>query len=318
MRFSVIIPSYNKAAAIGHAIESVLNQTFQDFELIVVDNNSTDGSMAILRKIQSNKFICYQEPQQGVSYARNTGWNKANGEYICFLDADDTYEPQNLEKLNQLIELYPNAGIYANRYKMVAMDGSTKMQSINAAWLNGNQYVLNNFFEAFVAKQLPVNTNTVCVSKRLLTKHLGFDPRLTVGEDIDLWARLFVDAPVIIGDYIGSTYYLNSENRSIEKLHLQSYQLLLKKFDDLFKFHPNLKPHKHAFDAFIGYMVFGIAFACIKAGNTVDAKRWLADTRLLAYPKKKSIALLQVMKHLPNSINQLILTWLRKVGKLNV
>jgi hypothetical protein len=139
-----------------------------------------------------------------------------------------------------------------------------------------------------------------------------------VGEDLDLWARLFVDAPVIIGDYIGSTYYHNASNRSIENLHLESYQLLLKKFEDLFNCHPNLKPYKQEFDAFIGYMVFGVAFACVKAGNQTEARKWLADNRIMSYPHKKNVLLLNILKFLPNALNQAILLLLRKIGKLNV
>jgi len=318
MRFSVIIPSYNKGTSIKRAIDSVLTQTFQDFELIVVDNNSTDQSLEAIGKIRSEKLFVYHERQQGVSYARNTGWQKANGEYICFLDADDIYEPQNLERLNQLILDNPGAGLYANKYKLISIQGKEQVQTLNPAWMDGNRYVLNNFFEAFVNGQVLVNTNSVCISKKSISKHLGFDPRLTVGEDIDLWARLFLESNVVIGDYIGSVYHLNAENRSIKHLHLQSYHLLLKKFDDLYNSCPNLKPFAQEFHAFMGYIVFGVAFACLRSGQKVEAKKWLQDKRLRGYPKKKSILFLKLMQFLPNQVNQLLLQLLRSLGWVNV
>ncbi len=318
MRFSVIIPSYNKGTSIRRAIDSVLTQTFQDFELIVVDNNSTDQSLETIGKICSEKLFVYHERQQGVSFARNTGWGKANGEYICFLDADDIYEPQNLERLNQLIIDNPGAGLYANRYKLLSIQGKEQVPTLNPTWMDGNKYILNNFFEAFVNGQMLVNTNSVCISKETISKHLGFDPRLTVGEDIYLWARLFLESTVVIGDYIGSVYHLNAVNRSIKHLHLQSYTLLLKKFEDLFNCHPNLKPYAKDYQAFVGYIVFGVAFACLRSGQKVEAKKWLQDNRLLGYPKKMSILFLKLMQYLPNQVNQLMLQLLRSIGRVNV
>ncbi len=318
MRFSVIIPSYNKGTSIKRAIDSVLNQTFQDFELIVVDNNSSDQSLETIGKIRSEKLFVYHERQQGVSFARNTGCSKANGDYICFLDADDIYEPENLERLNQLIIDNPSADLYANRYKLISIQGKEIQPTINPAWMDGNKYILNNFFEAFVNGQMPINTNSVCISKKSLSKHLGFDPRLTVGEDIDLWARFFVDNNVIIGNYVGSIYHLNAENRSIKHLHLQSYHLLLKKFDDLYNSCPNFKPFAKEFHAFMGYIVFGVAFACIRSGQIHEARSWLEDIRLKGYPKKSSIFLLQLMQYLPNGINQLILQLLRRLRLVNI
>jgi hypothetical protein len=123
---------------------------------------------------------------------------------------------------------------------------------------------------------------------------------------------------VIIGNYVGSVYHLNAENRSIKHLHLQSYALLLKKIEDLFNSHPNLKPYENSFHAFTGYIVFGVAFACIKAGQISEAKGWLKDKRLNAYPQKNSIMLLQMMQYFPNGLNQVILQILRSIGKVNV
>jgi glycosyltransferase involved in cell wall biosynthesis len=318
MRFSVIIPSYNKANAIGRAIESVLNQTFQDFEIIVVENNSSDNSLEVIKSIASEKITLAFEKQQGVSYARNTGWRMASGEYICFLDADDTYEPRNLYELNLLIKKFPNAGIYANRFKMIDVRGEVKLQVLNKDWLLGNCFIHNNFFEAFVLGQMPVNTNTVCISKRHLNKQLGFDPRLTYGEDIDLWARLFLDKAVIIGEYYGSTYYQNALNRSIEKSHLESYKLLLNKFEDLYQYHPSLKSYKGPFEAFKGYVVFGVALDCLKKGDTAAAKEWLADSRIEHYPKQKSVMLLRFFSRMPNAINKLFFMLIKKIGLVNV
>lgn len=318
MRFSVIIPSYNKANSIGRSIESVLNQTFQDFEIIVIENNSTDDSVEVIKSFQSEKVILINEKQQGVSYARNSGWRMASGDYICFLDADDTYEPRNLFELDILIKKFPKAGLFANRYKIVDVRGEQKEVYIHPNWLLGNCYVHNNFFEAFVLGQMPVNTNSVCVSKRLLSKSLGFDPRLTTGEDIDLWARLFVDKQVIIGDYVGSVYWHNAENRSIKKLHIDSYKLLISKFDDLFFYHPSLKKYEQMYEQFIAYLMLGVGLSCLLASDRDNAKEWLQNKRLKAYPQQFKVRLLKVLVHMPNFINHILFYILRKIKLLNL
>lgn len=318
MRFSVVIPSYNKANSIGRAIESVLNQTFQDFEIIVVENNSKDNSLEVIKSFDSDKIVLIHEKQQGVSFARNTGWRSASGNYICFLDADDTYEPRNLYELDILIKKFPKAGIYANRYKIVDIRGQVKDVSIQQDWLIGNCYIHNNFFEAFVIGQMPVNTNTVCIARNVLSKSLGFDPRLTTGEDIDLWARLFADRQVIIGDYVGSVYWHNAENRSIKKLHLDSYRLLINKFDDLFFYHPSLKKYESEFQKFIAYLMLGVSLSCVQSGEFLAAKDWLGNKRINIQPFKKKVFLLRIMSYLPNFFNQLVLSLLRQMKLLNV
>jgi glycosyltransferase involved in cell wall biosynthesis len=318
MRFSVVIPSYNKANSIGRAIESVLNQTFQDFEIIVVENNSTDNSLEVIKSFDSDKIVLIHERQQGVSFARNTGWRTASGNYICFLDADDTYEPRNLYELDILIKKFPKAGIYANRYKIVDIRGQAKEVSIQQDWLLGNCYIHNNFFEAFVIGQMPVNTNTVCIARNVLSKSLGFDPRLTTGEDIDLWARLFADRQVIIGDYVGSVYWHNTANRSIKKLHLDSYRLLISKFDDLFFYHPSLKKYEMVFSQFIAYIMFGVGLSCLLAGEKGQAKEWLQNKRLKVLPNQNKLRLLKIMAYLPNFFNQMLFSMFRRLKLLNI
>lgn len=115
MRFSVIIPLYNKAPYIGKALQSVLEQTFDDFEIIVVDDGSTDDSYSVAKAVletSERPFKLIHQENAGVSTARNKGVAASSGEYICFLDGDDWWAPTFLEKMDELIQDYPEAGIY--------------------------------------------------------------------------------------------------------------------------------------------------------------------------------------------------------------
>ena len=99
--FSVIIPTYNRADTIQASIKSVLNQTFENHELIVVDDGGTDNTEKIVTGFQDNRIKYIYQPNSGVSQARNTGAAHARGRYLLFLDSDDSFTPQYLEKLNE-------------------------------------------------------------------------------------------------------------------------------------------------------------------------------------------------------------------------
>ena len=116
-RFSVIIPIYNKEKDVETTIKSVLNQTYIDYEVILVDDGSTDNSLDIVNAIEDDRIQIFTKQNEGVSKTRNYGITKAKAEYIAFLDADDYWYPNHLENLNFLITTYPNHNWFASAYE---------------------------------------------------------------------------------------------------------------------------------------------------------------------------------------------------------
>ena len=116
MKFSVVIPLYNKEHYIEKTIRSVLDQTCTDYEVIVVDDGSKDNSLALARRFESDRVRVIPQENQGVSAARNTGILNANGEFICFLDADDEWRPDYLATIDSLTERYPESAIFVTAY----------------------------------------------------------------------------------------------------------------------------------------------------------------------------------------------------------
>ena len=114
-RVSVIIPAYNAASFIGEAIESILAQSFQDFEIIVVDDGSTDGTAEAVKRFPQVRLI--EQPHSGISTARNTGILAANGELIAWIDADDRWTKDKLEKQVDWLDKHPETGIVFTRYR---------------------------------------------------------------------------------------------------------------------------------------------------------------------------------------------------------
>ena len=187
MRFSVIIPLYNKAPYVKKALDSVLSQTFKDYELIIVDDGSTDESYLIAKESVEGTKVNYsliQQENAGVSTARNNGVAASKGDYICFLDADDWWAPTFLEKMNLFIDDYPDAGIYGTNYYYVK-NGRQRVCVTTAK----TGYI--NYCKVYAEKlQMPLTSISVAIPRYTFDEFNGFRPQLKLGEDFDLWIRI--------------------------------------------------------------------------------------------------------------------------------
>ena len=208
MKFSIVIPLYNKGPYISKALSSVIEQTFRDFELIVVDDGSTDDSFKVAQSVLKNANIRYQLIRQenaGVSMARNNGAMVTSGDYICFLDADDWWAPSFLERMDWLINEYPDAGIYGTNYYYVK-NGRQRICVTDTK----TGYI--NYCRSYAEKlQMPLTSISVAIPRDVFQSSGGFKPHLKLGEDFDLWIRValfnkvaFLDEPL--------AYYFQDSN----------------------------------------------------------------------------------------------------------
>lgn len=211
MKFSIIIPLYNKAPYIRKALESVLAQTYTDYEVIVVDDGSTDDSYAIADKIVreamgnglwaideetnrqspiTNRLMLLKQQNAGVSAARNNGVAQSHGDYIAFLDADDWWEPTFLEKMLQLIEDYPEAGLYASNY-IYYKPGKTRVavNNIETGYFNYPK-------SYYKGGAMPVTSISVVIPRDVYNEMRGFPLGIKLGEDFLLWAKIALQYPV--------------------------------------------------------------------------------------------------------------------------
>ncbi len=207
MRFSVIIPLYNKAPYIRKALESVWSQTFRDFELIVVDDGSSDDSLSVAKDVIAgsgiNARLIHQE-NAGVSSARNNGVSASHGDYICFLDADDWWAPSFLSRMDWLINEYPDAGIYGTNYYVVK-NADCRV----ALHIPSSGYI--NYCDCYRKMQMPLWTGAVCIPKSVFSEMNGFKRHLKLGEDFDLWIRIALRAKVAYLDEPLAYYYQDSD-----------------------------------------------------------------------------------------------------------
>jgi glycosyltransferase involved in cell wall biosynthesis len=192
MRFSVIIPLYNKAPYVAKAIQSVLAQGFTDFELVIVDDGSKDDSAEIAEKIIENQSNCYliRQENAGVSMARNNGVAASRGDYLCFLDADDWWEPAFLEEMSKLIEEFPDAGIYGTNYTIVnETKHKTRMAPIGVEEGFRKGYI--NYCQVYSKTQaMPLTSISVAIPRLVFEEMKGFPQGIKLGEDFLLWIHI--------------------------------------------------------------------------------------------------------------------------------
>lgn len=188
---SVIIPLYNKEAGIATALRSILEQTYQDFEVVVVDDGSTDDGATIVEQHSDPRIRLIRQANAGVSAARNRGIEKAKGEYVAFLDADDEWMPGFLTEIVALQEAYPDCKAQATNYVFNSR-GVKSPTILRKLPFKGERGILTNYFEVASCSHPPVCSICVCIERKLLQDIGGFPIGIKSGEDLLTWARIAV------------------------------------------------------------------------------------------------------------------------------
>jgi len=180
-KVSIIIPTYNQSQYLEEAIESVLNQTYKNIEIIIVDDGSTDNTSEVVKSFD-NKIIYIQQKNKGASGARNTGIKKANGQYIAFLDADDMWLKNKLEKQIEFIQNNPEIGLLGTGcYQMIDMSKMIHKKIFPAK---------NEILQKDLIKYNPFIQSSVMIKKDVFNHIDLYDEKFKESEDYDLWLRI--------------------------------------------------------------------------------------------------------------------------------
>ncbi len=210
---SVIMASYNAARWIKDAIQSVRSQTLKDWELIVVDDASTDGSVDIVQSFAKLdpriKVVALEKNSGTASVPRNVGLSLAEGKYICFLDADDIYHPKRLELAASIFGQYPDVNIVINDFIRFSKNiyepiGPPHFEHILRVWPSGEYWnkkaskIWIADYEAFrlsVVYACPAHTSSITIDSEFIgDKKPRFNENMSIYEDIDLWLRIMQEA----------------------------------------------------------------------------------------------------------------------------
>ena len=206
---SVVIPLYNKEALIGRTLESVLAQSYHDFEVVVVDDGSRDGSAAVVESFDDPRIRLIRQENAGVSAARNRGIAEVRGEFIALLDADDIWRENYLQTQFELTQKYPQCEVFATDYCFSNSKGVEKATIIRKLPFDGEDGILTNYFEVASCSHPPLWTSAVMVRKGAIESIGGFPVGIKSGEDLITWARLSAKYQIAYSRFVGAVFMEN-------------------------------------------------------------------------------------------------------------
>ena len=240
--FSIIIPTYNRAAFITKAIKSVLEQTYNDWELIIIDDGSTDNTKDVIKQFEDVRINYFFQKNQERSSARNNGIKKSKGKYICFLDSDDYYLNNRLQLLyNEINKLdHPTALLYTE------ISFESQNQILPKTELSNKNF--KNHFDFII--QATIGVPQTCISKEILLKH-NFNIQFNLGEDLELWLRIVQEYPLLFLPNQNTVVAIDHDDRSVNEkknnpgvYQLKLFNFIFKKEHPGFNINANLKKEK--------------------------------------------------------------------------
>lgn len=210
---SVVIPVYNKELSISKTIHSVLNQTFTDYEIVVVNDGSTDNTLKSITAIQDSRIRIINKENGGVSSARNLGIEKAQYEWIALLDGDDLWEKCHLENINNVITSFQNVKVICTGFSLANSNGTIlkKYNVVNDGF--------GNYFDYSLKYGFITHSSAIAFKKELYDVNTKFRTDLTLGEDTEMWEKLARKTEFYFIKQITSFYINDSENKAIFKKH---------------------------------------------------------------------------------------------------
>lgn len=288
---SVVIPIYNGEKTIKETIISVLNQTFADFELIIINDGSDDATLEIVQNIKDPRIQVFSYANAGLSASRNRGVAKAKGEFISFIDADDLWTPNKLELQLKALQDHPQAAVAYSWTDWIDQSGQF-LRAGGHITVNGNAYeklLIRDFIES--------GSNTL-IRKQALDEVGGFDPSVTPPEDWDMWLRLAEKYEFITVEEPQVLYRIspNSASFDVEKMEAGS----LKVIERVFTQSPELAHLKQATLASrYNYLTFKALGGHLNRKNGLTAARFLLqavkyDLSLLGRTKMMLIVLAKI------------------------
>lgn len=292
---SVIIPTYNRAHLVGRAIQSVLNQTFQDFEIIVVDDGSTDNTEEVVRAFNDPRIhYIRHKGNYGASAARNTGIRVAKGEYVAFLDSDDEWSPTKLElQVRAFRALDDSYALVFGCIEHVDEEG--------VPIAIGKLPMSHSLFHQLLRRNVLGSCSGAMIRKSVLSEVGGFDERLPARQDLDLWLRISATYNIyILPDILTIQYHHGTQiSKDIcKKIH--AHHLFLAKYKHF------LEKNKKAY----AYQLYSLGRLYLSAGNLPAAREHFIKS-LLLYPRLATALFLIItfIPHVYNLLKKIKITW---------
>ncbi len=268
LRHSVIVPLYNKAPYIARAIRSVLAQDFEDYELIIVDDGSTDDGARIVREqFEDPRIRLISQRNAGVGAARNRGIAEMRGEIASFLDADDEWWPSHLRDLAEVATVYPEAGLIATGYRSLYSRGLGIDRTIDRSSLS----LIPDYYQ-FATTGYAINMSSCGARNWLLARGVKFREGVPVGEDTEFYLQAALYSPMAYHPRVSAVYDRNVVGSAMAsaawsaELPLAAASLIQMLRERVVS--PNLEGSARAY---LAWMIEYHALAGLGAGNRTEA-----------------------------------------------
>lgn len=214
LNISVVIPLWNGEKYIQRSVESVLKQTYPHFEIVVVNDGSTDGGPDLVKGFKDERVRLIDQINAGVSAARNKGIMESQYDYIAFLDADDEWKPEHLDTLAALIDKYPSCGLFSTSYYLQKENQSPTLPQISFSSFTGEDGILTDYYGMASGINGPIHVDTMAVRRSVIEKVGGFPLNMKSGEDIITIAKLYAICDFAYSRKPTAVYYLISTGKN--------------------------------------------------------------------------------------------------------
>jgi glycosyltransferase involved in cell wall biosynthesis len=209
---SVVIPLFNKAKSVGATVSSVLAQTISDFEVVIINDGSTDGSGDVVRRVNDSRVRLIEQVNGGGSAARNRGIAEARSELIAFIDADDLWMPHFLKTVLDLRARFPEAGAYATAFVALQNGRVRRFPHVGVSHLLEGE-LIKDYFRSCTQGSSMVWSSSVMIPKHVFDRVGGFPVGVCNGEDLHMWARIALEFPICWSTVECAVWNLDAENR---------------------------------------------------------------------------------------------------------
>lgn len=212
---SVVIPLYNKAPWVKRCIDSIVSQSYQELEILVVNDGSTDNSVEVVKKIEDSRIRVIDKPNGGVSSARNRGIDEAKGEFIAFLDADDMWMPRHIEALLKGFQDHSNASIISNRLNDRMNGQGTQNENAHDEPFKFIQF---DYLFELSENRFPIHIGSSMYRKSTIDTHtIKFYEHVHLGEDVNFMIRVSRFGPCLLSNYTGMVYFHDDDASAMHK-----------------------------------------------------------------------------------------------------
>lgn len=308
---SVVIPLYNKAPHIARALDSVLAQTVQDFEVVVVDDGSTDSGGQIVASYTDSRIRLIRQENQGVSAARNRGIKEAQSDFLAFLDADDEWSPNHLESLLRLRNLFPEAGAFSTAYFHVQQGRDAFPAKIYGIPDSPWEGLFPDYFLSASMGESPVWSSAVAIPSSVFETVGLFEVGEKMGEDLDMWGRIALRYKIAFSWQGPAHYREDAEERACVLNQVEKELPFVRNVREQF----NSKEIPANVRMYVGELQQHQLNSLLARGNRMDAMRVLLE---IDFPSCRKYTFFSSLARivLPKPITEILRSLKRRLEKL--